>query len=696
MASWYEDLARSLDLQPADVATAFAGARASVPVYAGLYAGDTNAGHDEELLKRRGPLPPPALPAPTEDEQQRRMIEDFERQFPTPEIRAAAIKHMLAARSGKVYDPSTATRRVDFERQNAPTYGGPEMRATPPVAKRGYQKGGGVRKAVQQVGEQATKGAKSAAKAPRQVPGGALSSSLDVEKLAKALGININEVPNVLPQRESTKNLRKFVGPSAVQHRVYHGSNVPEGIVDDAQFAHYEPDSSDIHWLATDPDFADQYTAKYMEYPGEQGAIFPAHIQLRNPLEVPFDMNKRITPEVWKFAQDLGFSRSDFKEWLLENDIEKPKQAWRIIDSPQFRDAAMERGYDGIRALEAGSETFGVFDRNRIKSQFNEGTYDTGTPDIGKKEGGAVAPTRGYQKGGGVKKTVQQMADELLLKGAKTTDAPNLSRRSFFGLRAQPPADFPLARLDDKALARLEQQYGKEGRAPAFTERTTTVSPDAGATRSTLRSITETPMSRRSVMQAAAGQIMRRALPGVGDVVPGVSDVLPVAPIAKAVEAVTRAAPVLPVTLESVLAGAIGQGDKMKDAINLARQQFPGYDPDLVKDVYWTLKNPYNNVHLDADDADLADFFGMSRPAENMRAFTGAPSDSPLYSMRPYMRALKQASPKVYDTAKAYSKDTAMDSVEGMAQSGLLRNEDEVARYLRNDPTIYDLIEKRQ
>jgi hypothetical protein len=225
-----------------------------------------------------------------------------------------------------------------------------------------------------------------------------LSSGLSAEQLAKSLGVSIEEVPNVLPQRESTKNLRKFVNPSTVQQRVFHGSNNPDGIVDDAQFAHYSPDSSEIHWFSSDPDFADQYTYKYMESPGEQGAIFPAYVQLQNPIEIPFDMNKKLTPDVWKFAKDLGFSKSDFEEWLLENDKNKPERVWNIIDTPQFREAAAQRGYDGIKAPEGGVDTFGVFDPRRIKSQFNEGTYDTTTPDIGKKEGGAI---HSYLKGYG-------------------------------------------------------------------------------------------------------------------------------------------------------------------------------------------------------------------------------------------------------------------------------------------------------
>ena len=310
-----------------------------------------------------------------------------------------------------------------------------------------------------------------------------------------------------------------------------------------------------------------------------------------------------------------------------------------------------------------------------------------------------VAPVqqrRAFNKGGGVKKTLQQMADSLLLRGVKTADKPDLARRSLFGLRPQPALDLPLARIDDIEKS-LTKDMGRDlTKAPAITEKTVTVDPGRGAAKSTLQSLVETPMSRRSVLSAAAGQVLRGAFPGVGDAVPTpdiLGEIAKIVDVAKPVQAVAAA---LPVTLESVLAGAIGQGIKQKEAVQLARLQFPDYEPGVVKDVYKTLKDPYKNVDLDGDDADLADLLDTSRPAENMKMFTGAPSDSPLYAMRPFMRALKQASPTVYDTAKAYSKDTAMDSVEGMAQSGLLRNEDEIARFLRNDPSIFDLIARRQ
>jgi hypothetical protein len=217
------------------------------------------------------------------------------------------------------------------------------------------------------------------------------------------MGAFTDDIPEVLSPKKTQNNLEKYIEKSKVKKRVFHGSNNPEGIVDDKGFYNYDPDSAEIHWTTDDPDFADRYTSKYMESHGDQGAIFPVHIQLQNPLEVPFDMNTRITPEVWKYAEDLGFSKSDFKEWLLENDMEKPRKAWQVVDSPEFREAAAYRGFDGISAKEDGVNTWGVFAPTQIKSTFNQGTYDVKDPDIGKRDGGPV----GFEEGGKVGKLVR-------------------------------------------------------------------------------------------------------------------------------------------------------------------------------------------------------------------------------------------------------------------------------------------------
>ena len=684
-----DDLAEMLKtMEPADVASMFAGARGSVPIYAGLYSKDAS-GPEELAFEARNRA---TSTAQRDAQYAAQMKAKGLAAIPEDALRKAVAARM---QQEEQYPPVLATRRADFAPQ--PRH---EMRP--------FNKGGVARSVIEGV----AKGVKTVAKTPaaaKQISRDLMPSSLSIEKLAESLGVNVKEAPNVLSQRESTKNLRKFIGPSAVQHRVFHGSNVPEGIVDDAQFAHYDPDSSDIHWFATDPDFADQYTAKYMEYPGEQGAIFPAHIQLKNPIEIPFDLNKRITPEVWKFAEDLGFSRSDFKEWLLENEIEKPKQAWRIIDSPQFREAAMAKGYDGIRAPEAGSETFGVFDRNKIKSQFNEGTYDTGTPDIGKKDGGtvntdftqpdmadggAMIPDREYQKGGGVRKTLQQMADELLLRGVKTADKPDLARRSLFGLKAQPALDLPLARMDD-IRKDVAKDMGKDlAKAPTVSEKSVEVNPATGSVKSTLQSVANAPMSRRAVLQTAAGQVLRHALPGVGDALPGVGDV------AKIVESVAPAAATASADMiPAFIMNAMRMGMSKDEAIKATMEKFklrqpnsmsdqfvidpshPVMDPMTGKPVPYgfqldTLYDTLNDPMMAAADKEFIEPLRPSMALNNLLSPAQIDLDTPPLKMRGALRQMREADPERYRQLINQAKDYSTSTGEATIESGMMTPRD--------------------
>lgn len=431
MAAWYEDFAKAMDPQPADVATLFAGARAAIPVYALMGATGLNEGEDAELLKRLGPLPKPSMPQLSEDDQQSRMIADFERQFPTPELRRAALQHMRAVKANKAYDPGTATRRVDFMPHNAETYAGPEMRATPPKA----------------------------------------------------------------------------------------------------------------------------------------------------------------------------------------------------------------RNTDLMRA---------------------------------------PVPKRAFAGGGSAKKTVQQMADELLMKGTKVADKPNLARRSLFGLKAQPAMDFPLAKIDDKALTKLEKEFGKEGKAPTLTEKTTTVSPDAGATKSTLKSITETPVSRRTVLKSAAGQAMQGVLP---------QGVLPTPSVAGLVESAAPAA-ISADMMPGLVMAAIKQGMPKKEAIEFVQSQLSGAKPTKAFDPSgneFQIERMYEHLTDPEYAPNDWEFFGPMRPSGALNVMLGTPdSNVPPMQLRGALRQIKEADPQRYRQMMNSAKDFSMGSYETTLESGMMTPKD-LEKYARGE-----------
>lgn len=323
-----------------------------------------------------------------------------------------------------------------------------------------------------------------------------------------------------------------------------------------------------------------------------------------------------------------------------------------------------------------------------VPQQYAEGgpvTPDHTQPDM--SDGGQmIADPNLYAKGGSVfGKNLDEMQAELLSK-------EGMARRSLFGLRPEYPvakAAEPLSKVE-KEVQRTEQAARREGQAPSVTATRVDVDPGSGAKKSLMQSVTETPVSRRTVLKSAGSQALQHVLP-VGDIAKALDVPVAASPVGAIAQA-ARVAPALPVTMESVIAGAIGQGMRKREVINEALRKFPGQDFADAEDVYRTLKDPYRYINFDASDIDMVE---AARPADTMRGFIGAPSESPLFSIRPYMRALKQASPEVYGKARMYSKDTAESAIEDLIDRGVLRSEDEIKRFLRNDPGIYEIMGNR-
>ena len=108
----------------------------------------------------------------------------------------------------------------------------------------------------------------------------------------------------------------------------------------------------------------------------------PLHIKLKNPLRLGFDLNGHLDSAL-KTAKRLGVDTS-----IYSDDMEPH----HVVNSPEFIEAAMRKGYDGISAKESGRMTHAVFDPRHIKSAIgNRGTYDTRETDITKATGGSVS-----------------------------------------------------------------------------------------------------------------------------------------------------------------------------------------------------------------------------------------------------------------------------------------------------------------
>jgi hypothetical protein len=264
----------------------------------------------------------------------------------------------------------------------------------------------------------------------------------------------------------------------------------------------------------------------------------------------------------------------------------------------------------------------------------NGGAIDFSTPDMA--DGGRFLPdAQPFNKGGSAKKTLDQMMAEMAQKGVKVADKPDLARRSLFGLGSQPA--FPLVNLDTKALEKMQSQL--KG-APAITEKSVTIDPGKGAAKSTLKSISETPVSRREVLKSAAGQAVRGVLPDLGAL-------STMGNVAKAVESVPKAVPAMPETLQGLIAHFAKKGLDEDDTIRMLEKL--GHDEDDVLYMLNPMRNPDEFISDLGEEA-------MS-PARALSNLINSGTNKPPMTMRGPLREIKRENPAMYNDLLRAARD---------------------------------------
>ena len=257
----------------------------------------------------------------------------------------------------------------------------------------------------------------------------------------------------------------------------------------------------------------------------------------------------------------------------------------------------------------------------------------------------AAPKKRKFSKGGSMKKTLDEMQAEIAQK-LKPQPQPDLSRRKFFGLgKAEQLVPFDSAmklNSKDPAFQEALALYMHDNRnmfknAPAITEKTVTVDPGKGAAKSTLKSLSETPMSRREVLQSAAGQVMRGVLPELGSLGN-------VAKVAESVAPQAYEASAIPGLMAALMRTGMSPDEAGAMVEKLIPKAPQGW-PTMVGD---RIKAPAENMPHVGQDTPLMSIFGeMVRPA-----FQNGP-----YSVRPEMRDLRRLSPEDYAALKETARD---------------------------------------
>lgn len=280
--------------------------------------------------------------------------------------------------------------------------------------------------------------------------------------------------------------------------------------------------------------------------------------------------------------------------------------------------------------------------------------YDSAVAtDIGMGRGATEAPalvlfpgSKAYQKGGSVfgKKSLDEMQAELLSK-------EGLSRRALFGLKP----DYPLAKTPEplskveQEVKRAEQSARSQGQAPSVTASRVDVDPGTGRKKSIMESVTETPVSRRTVLKTAGSQVAQSMLP-MGDLMklagaPAVTS--PVGAIAQATKAARPTVPLVPLTAQGVIARAARMGLDEDETIALLEKMNVADEYDVLY-MMPGMRNPY----------DFYEDFGseqMSR-ARALANLINTDMNKPM-QMRGPLREIKRENPDMYKELKEAAQD---------------------------------------
>ena len=229
-----------------------------------------------------------------------------------------------------------------------------------------------------------------------------------------------------LPTAERDANLAKFLEPSKVTERLYHGTTATEGGKRNEAIRRLKPSkegalgsgvymtpntahASGYSNIPNDEAIASMLASKYHQDTGlkalnqrnsgellpaqEGGNMLPVHAQLRNPLIIG-KSGRNIDPAA-DALMSLGMDEESAIR-LVERAFEEKGNIGKQIQS-----RAQAQGYDGIMQYRGDDLSEVVSYRpNAVKSAIgNRGTYDINEPDLSKAHGGIAHMDKGGKAG---------------------------------------------------------------------------------------------------------------------------------------------------------------------------------------------------------------------------------------------------------------------------------------------------------
>jgi hypothetical protein len=276
---------------------------------------------------------------------------------------------------------------------------------------------------------------------------GALAKTAEagIERAAKTA----KAMQPVLPAAEREANLAKFLEPSAVQMRLYHGTPATEGNKGKEAIRRIKPSKEGAlgsgSYLTPDPKYASGYANE-----GDAN-VLPVYAQLKNPLKIEGIHGDPMIEALVKLGMD-----EDQAARMVEKAYEGPGYIGK-----QVQNRAQAAGYDGLVQYRDGSPSeVVVYNPNAIKSAIgNQGTYDIYNPELSKASGGAVMMSKG-----GILGALARTAEKGM---ERATKAAPVAQRAIVGAQDILPTaerDANLAKFLEESKIKNRMYHGSRGK----------------------------------------------------------------------------------------------------------------------------------------------------------------------------------------------------------------------------------------
>lgn len=230
-------------------------------------------------------------------------------------------------------------------------------------------------------------------------------------KLAKALTSLVKGTQDVLPVAERETNLAKFLEPSKVPQRLYHGTTATEGSKGQEAIRRIKPSKEGSLGSGVYLTPNSSRASGYAESPWDSKLnlerhspnVLPVHAQIRNPLIIDGTHSDPMIEALTKLGMEEGKAAR-----MVEKAYEDKGYIGKQVES-----RARAAGYDGLMQYRDGELSEVVsYNPNAVKSAIgNRGTYDPYNPQLNEAHGGAV-----HMQVGGLPRLAKALTN--LAKGA--------------------------------------------------------------------------------------------------------------------------------------------------------------------------------------------------------------------------------------------------------------------------------------